>query len=128
MKINKKLSILSLLIISPSLMAAYSRYTSLDQYYDLSFTVECLGELDEGYKTYEFTIKNTGKGYIPYYEAFKYKASGFGSTSMNYQDDHLFGYSGLIAPNKEFIITYKTNSEFTQFEEGSFSTYAYKNS
>ena len=127
MKKNKALiGTLCLLLVSPYLMAA-SKYSPTSEYSYLSHTVEEITPPDyENGRLYEFTLKNEGSGYISYYQTFKYEATGFDKVSTQpIVKESIFKSTPLIMPKEEFKIQLGTTSDFTHFETGNWSTYAY---
>ena len=116
-------------MLSPYLMAA-SRYSPTSEYYNLSFTVEEITPENYEYgRLYEFTITNTGEGYITYHEPLSFRANGYDHVYMRPINDKesIFMNPLLIMPNEQFKTTHSTTSEYTDFNSGSFSTYAYVN-
>ena len=104
---------------------AASRYSPESEYRDLSFTVENKTSPEDERRTYEFALTNTGKGYISYYEGFTYKAGDIRYTYMSPKVDNVLLNSELIKPGDEFTIVLSTDSDFNDYESGSFATYAY---
>ena len=98
---------LSLLLISPFLIAAsrtpYAPTTS--DYSDMEvIATEKETDPEKSYQLYDFTIKNTGNGYIV--QGGQYKChSVYGNSFMHPDSNDEFFHSAVIAPGKEFTFT-----------------------
>ena len=117
------------LLLVPLLMAStrtpYSPTTSLYEEIEVAHEAKESEPGEEG-QLYEFTIKNTGRGYIvKETDVTYYKSDGVRTSMRTIGGTRRFGDWTLIRPGEQFKAQYRELGDYDDFEGGSFRLKAY---